>query len=439
VTNLADVIEDYLAAKDASFRWRLCQTTVGAGYTSYLIDLTSQCWAPELGLDRPIWKHWLKIIIPQSVQNRHAFLQISGGSNLDEPDSVPSERLVRIAKEALSIVVEVSQVPNQPMRFEETPDLELREDDLIAYLQARYDPATRPFALLRLPMIKSVVSAMTAVQEFCAEYCSGLASIDGFVVSGASKRGWAAWLVGVFDPRVVGIVPVVLNTLSVENSIRHDWQAKGFFSPALSAYHRQGIIPAALNTDRFRSVNLVEDPVAYLDRPGMRIPKYVINASGDEYFAPDNTRYSFGSLPGRKWLRLIPNCNHGMTNCDPVESIIAWFVALSRNEDIPECTWALDESGRLTIDVSQPPTRATLWAAHNEAARDFRVDAIGRSFVSTNISAVDGRFHVQLSPPLIGFSCSFVEFEFAGSGIAPHIYTTEAIITPDILPFRWPE
>ena len=439
MTNLDDVVEDYLAAPDASFGWRIHQTLPGIGYTAVIIDLTSQTWAPGILLDRYVWSHWLTIIIPEVVKNRYAFLQISGGNNLADPPDRPSERLVGIAMATSSIVAEVSQVPNQPLCFEEAPELGLVEDDLIAFLQARYEPARRPFALLRLPMVKSVAAAMTATQEYCGEQRSGRVTIEGFVVSGASKRAWAAWLIAVFDPRVVGVVPVVLNTLSVEESIRHDWKAKGFFSPALSAYQRHGIIPTSIDSERFRSVNRVEDPVAYLDRSRMRVPKYIINASGDEYFAPDNTRYSYGSLPGSKWLRMIPNCDHRMTDCDPVESITAWFLALSRNAIVPECAWTLDAGGRLTVDVSHPPQRATLWVAHNGAVRDFRVEAIGRCFVSSDLTAdLDGRFRVQLETPSVGFMCSFAEFQFGEKGAASHVYTTEAIVTPDLFPFSWP-
>ncbi len=31
--------------------------------------------------------------------------------------------------------------------------------------------------------------------------------IDDFVISGASKRGWTTWLVGIVDKRVIGMMP----------------------------------------------------------------------------------------------------------------------------------------------------------------------------------------------------------------------------------------
>lgn len=38
-------------------------------------------------------------------------------------------------------------------------------------------------------------------------------SSEQFVVSGASIRGWAAWLIAAVDPRVIGCVPIVFDLL----------------------------------------------------------------------------------------------------------------------------------------------------------------------------------------------------------------------------------
>src|SRR5947208_2130625 len=68
----------------------------------------------------------------------------------------------------------------------------------------------------RLPMTKSAVRAMDTVQAFCANHSGGTVKIANFVVAGASKRGWTTWTTAAVDPRVVAIVPIVIDTLNLE-------------------------------------------------------------------------------------------------------------------------------------------------------------------------------------------------------------------------------
>ena len=47
------------------------------------------------------------------------------------------------------------------------------------------------------------------------------------VVGGASKRGWNTWLVGAVDPRVIGIVPIVMDELNFMENIKHHYRSLG--------------------------------------------------------------------------------------------------------------------------------------------------------------------------------------------------------------------
>ena len=47
------------------------------------------------------------------------------------------------------------------------------------------------------------------------------------IVTGASKRGWATWLVGAVDPRVMAIVPVVMDELNFLDNIKHHYRSLG--------------------------------------------------------------------------------------------------------------------------------------------------------------------------------------------------------------------
>ncbi len=87
------------------------------------------------------------------------------------------------------VVVYLQQVPNEGIAF---PDHgSMSEDNLIAYTWDKYlrGNATDPTWLLRLPMTRAGVNAMTAVQQFMASAFPSAPKITGFLVSGASKRG----------------------------------------------------------------------------------------------------------------------------------------------------------------------------------------------------------------------------------------------------------
>ena len=81
----------------------------------------------------------------------------------------------------------------------------------------------------RLPMTKAVVRAMDAMTAFCASAGGRRrATVDRFVVAGASKRGWTTWTTAAVDPRVVAIAPIVIDVLNVEPSFEHHYRAYGF-------------------------------------------------------------------------------------------------------------------------------------------------------------------------------------------------------------------
>ncbi len=83
---------------------------------------------------------------------------------------------------------------------------------------------------VRSAMVKSGVRAMDCLQEFLASEPGGKQKVEQFVVAGGSKRGWTTWLVGLVDPRVVAIAPLVIDALNSQAITRHHYEAYGFFS-----------------------------------------------------------------------------------------------------------------------------------------------------------------------------------------------------------------
>ena len=433
-----NALDAYVAKPDPSYAVRVVGTCKGEGYRCAILQMTSQTWGPK-DVDDRVWKHWMTVVIPDTVAHTKAFLYITGGDKDDPAPTKPADRFAQMAVDTQSVVVELNDVPNQPLTFADDPLKKARvEDEIIAFLQARFAKSQDPQTLLRLPMVKSGTQAMTAVQDFIRTDSGGKRSIDGFVVAGGSKRGWTAWLVGAVDKRVVAIVPIVINVLGVDETVIHHWRALGYFSPALQDYVDAGLIPAQIGKPGVAEVNRLEDPLNYQDRDTMKIPKYVINAVGDEYFPPDNTRYGYSKVAQPRRLRMIPNSNHSTAGTDIMESITAFHDAVLNGRPLPDYSWTLRTDGALMVKPQGQPTEVRLWQATNPKARDFRVDTIGKAFTSTVLSPQsDGTFVASVQRPGNGYTAYFVELTYPSGGKYPLKFTTEVQVTPDILPYRW--
>jgi len=433
-----NALDAYVVKPDPAFGWSVDHAISGPGYHGAVLNLTSQTWLDASKVDKPVWKHWLTVIVPDETRYAKAFLYITGGDNTDPAPKGAPDRFAKMAVETHAVVAELDDVPNQPLRFTEQPDRPRVEDEIIAYQQAKFAKDRNPLDLVRLPMVKSGVAAMTAVQQYLAGEAGGKLKIDGFVVSGGSKRAWTTWLVGAVDPRVVAIVPIVINVLDVDATTRHHWEAMGYFSPALKDYVENGLIPGMIGSPGLSAVNRLEDPLNYRGRAAMRMPKYVINAVGDEYFPPDNTRFSYHLLPETKRLRMIPNSKHSTAGTDIMDSVTAFFDAVLTHRPLPAYAWRVRRDGAIVVRSKTEPAEVNLWQATNPKARDFRVDTIGKAFTPIKLERQkDGTWVGKVDKPASGWTAYFVELAYPSGTAYPFKFTTEVQVIPDTLPFKW--
>ncbi|MFN7936434.1 MAG: PhoPQ-activated protein PqaA family protein [Bryobacteraceae bacterium] len=433
-------LDRYVARKDAVYGWKLVQTIPGQGYRAHVLELTSQTWRSEKEVDRPVWKHWLTIVRPDRVTTDKALLFIGSGNNNSPAPERAQERSVRMAMETNSVVADLGMVPNQPLRFADSPDRARVEDDIIAYTRVKHFATKDDTWLVRLAMVKSGVRAMDAIQEFLQSSDGGRVKVNQFVVAGASKRGWTTWLVGEADRRVVAIMPMVIDALHSEAITRHHFEALGFFSPSLKDYVEHGLFPHKIGTPEYRAVLQVEDPYEHRQRPQMRLPKFLINASGDEFFLPDNAQFYYHDLPEEKHLRYVPNAKHNLQGSDAVDSMLAFYQAVLSGTPRPRFTWKKTAAGEIVLDLVDRPEKMNLWKATNPEARDFRLDVIGKAYQATALTIPDSnRMEIRVAKPAKGYTAFFVELVYPGPGSAPFKFTTEIVITPDVLPHKFSE
>jgi PhoPQ-activated pathogenicity-related protein len=244
--------------------------------------------------------------------------------------------------------------------------------------------------------------------------------------------------VAAVDRRVVGIIPIVINVLDVDATGKHHWEAMGYFSPALKDYVENHLIPDQIGKPGWAQVNKIEDPLNYRDRPVMKMPKYIINAVGDQFFPPDNTRFSYHLLPQVKRLRMIPNTNHSTVGSDISDSITAFYDAVLNGQTPPDYSWMVRPDGAIVVKAAGKPSEVRLWQGSNPKARDFRLETIGRAFTSTVLTAgPDGTWVGKVDKPAAGWTAYFVELTYPSGTAYPFKFTTEVSVIPDTLPYKW--
>ncbi len=433
----SDALERYLALPDSVYAWQLHSTIEGKGYKAYIIELTSQSWRTASEVDRTTWKHWMTVIKPDKVATNKALLYITGGRNGNPAPTKASTTSAMIALETNSVVVELGMVPNQPLRFADSKDIERFEDDLIAYTYVKMIKTNDDTWLVRLAMVKSGMRAMDAAQEFMRSEAGGQLKIDEFVVSGGSKRGWTTWLVGMMDARVVGIAPAVIDALNTDAMAVHHYEVYGFFSEALNDYVNHGIMPHWVNTPQSAHIYAIDDPYSYRHKARMKIPKLVLNASGDQYFLPDNSQFYFKELQSPKYLRYVPNTKHNLADSDAFMSLLTFHQAIISGRVLPTITWKKKKDGTLTVKTSETPKEVNVWQANNPNARDFRLDIIGKAFQKTTLPINAKNQYKAVAPKnQKGYTAFFVELVYE-NGKYPLKFTSEVSITPNTKPFKF--
>lgn len=429
-------LDRYVAKPDPSYRYQLVGESRVDGCGVYVLELTSQTWLTTNEVDRPVWKHWLTVIKPPELGSSTGLLFITGGDNNKPAPTKPDGNLVRVARESKTIVSELRMVPNQPLTFHGEKEGRV-EDSLIAYTWDKYLRTGDEKWPARLPMTKSAVRAMDAITDFCAGSAGGGVKVDRFVVAGGSKRGWTTWTTAAVDKRVVGLVPIVIDLLNIEPSFQHHYQAYGFWAPAVDDYTRMGIMDWS-GTPQYRALMKIEEPYEYRQR--LTMPKFLINASGDQFFLPDSARFYFRDLPGTKYLRYVPNADHSLKGSDAFATLLASYHALVYHVPLPRFDWTIEKDGALRVATQTAPTEVKLWQATNPKARDFRLDTLGPAWQGTVLTPETAGVYVGRVPvPAAGWTAFFVELTFPSSGPAPFKYTTEVRVLPDTLPFAAPK
>ncbi len=396
------VLKAFVEKPDPTTHWEIVGSATEEGVTVYNILLTSQTWR-----DIP-WKHHLALVVPEKKKDtKHALLFISGGS-LDENGNPriknKSDEIARIGKIATltgSPVAVLGQVPNQPLYGGK------KEDDLISYTYDQYVKTGDNTWPLLQPMVKSAARAMDAVQDV-AKTKAGV-TVEKFVVSGASKRGWTTWLTGAVEPRVAAIAPMVIDTLYFEKQMPHQLESWGKYSEQIEDYTRLGL-QEKLASDEGKSLRQIVDPYSFVD--SLTMPKLLFMGTNDPYWVVDAVKFYYDDLKGDKGIHYVANAGHGLKDGkEAIENLAAFFATIATGRKDPILNWKTNvENGKVTVNLTAnvDAVSGKLWTA-TQSDRDFR-DA---TWTSQGLDSDDSRAATVSVPlPKEGFKTFYVEAFF---------------------------
>lgn len=363
-----NALAQYLNNGDKTFKWEVKDSYNLDDVTVYSVLLTSQKWREYT------WTHQLSVIVPKENKHDGALLFITGGSinkeglpNWSDKGDALVKSFSAIAKENSAIVAVLKQTPNQPLYNN------LTEDALISYTLHNYNKDGDYSWPLLFPMVKSAKGAMDAVQEFSKQKLRH--SINRFVVSGASKRGWTTWLTGAVDKRVTAIAPMVIDMLNMPVSMNYQIKVWKDYSIQIEDYVKLGLVQD-LGTGGSNDLTTMIDPYAY--RKALTMPKMIVMGTNDPYWPIDNIKNYYDSIPGQNLLHYVPNVGHGLGDGKEAMTTLSSFFGLTMSRSsYPVCVWKSSQSDKgVKVNIKTTPDKlidVTLWRS-NSPDLDFRND-----------------------------------------------------------------
>lgn len=410
------------------------EKTNQAEKTSY--KLTSQSWGTRDSVTPEQWTHTVDIYVPDHALFNRALLIINNGINngsdknlVKGPTDYPDDTLYAIASKTQSIVISISNVPNQYLKYEKNA-VPKKEDDSVAYSWKLFleKPNQEIFSSLHIPMLEAAVKAMDLAEVELTKF-----NIHRFIVAGTSKRAWTAWHTAIADERIDAVVPFVIDILNTKKVLEHEYQTFGGAWPiTFKSYVSEGITDS-LDTNAFEQLMQIEDPFKYMDSAHssrLSIPKYIVNASGDSFFVPDNAQFYFENLPGIKILRVAPNTDHYGINKYTEESLVPFVNRIQSATPIPSLTAKLmkdKDSVTMRASFSENPTKVVKWSARNPDDRDFRYSC-GVRYVEKPVELdSSGNIKVKFDQPENGWIANYIEATFK-DGL---VVTSQVYISPE--------
>ena len=426
-------MSDYIESTKNEFSYDIQEVIYEENWTGYHIKMISGEWLDSKKVDQVEWWHYVDIIIPKQTTSSTGIMFIDGGEKSDDYFRLDAQSIGNAIKTE-SVIVNVSNIPFQPLNFLSSEQDSFEEDDLIAFAWNKFlkQGAKQKDVewLPRFPMTRAIVRAMDLAQEIVLQ---NDIVVKDFVVSGASKRGWTAWTTAAVDSRVKAVVPMVIDMLNLVPSFENHYRSYGEFSPAVQEYVNYNI-QDWLGTEEFKVLMSYIEPFSFIDK--FTMPKYIINAGSDEFFSTDSWRFYYDKLPGEKIIRYVPNKNHSLDGRYLTEDLVSYFYRVINDIEIPSLSWNLSDNKLIAELDYDGDYDVSVWTAKNDDGRDFRLWEEGELWEETSIGKLaNNKYELNVSSNLKGYKATMIEFTIDPESEFPLIISTGPFVFPEKYPF----
>lgn len=399
-------LNQYVFKPDESFSWS--RKTID-GHEGF--ELLSQTWkgAP--------WKHDIVLIQPDRPAELGAMIiEVTGW----EPNQTDYKYGKMLADASGLPVAILFQMPNQPIDGRE-------EDDLIAHTFEQYFMTGDAEWPVLFPMVKSVVRTMDMLEEALK---GSSQPIKKFFITGASKRGWTAWLTGATkDKRIVGIAPAVFDNLGFVTQLERQQEYWNAYSPMIADYTDRGL-QDLLGTEPGKKLIRMVDPLSYL--PAISVPTLVLTGTNDPFWTVDSLQVYWDKMLMPKSALAIPNAGHGMGDKNWWAPSLGKFALWSaKGERMPYIGTNLtieDDHWELKIDVEPGPVSYRVWQA---TSPDLHFEKVQwRVVQEEDVAKTEGKRGIWVSGdrPRTSNLAMMVEMEFEVSGHSFRLTTPVQLI-----------
>ena len=426
-------MSDYIESTKNEFSYDIQEVIYEENWTGYHIKMISGEWLNSKKVDQVEWWHYVDIIIPKQTTSSTGIMFIDGGEKSEDYFRLDAQS-IRNAIKTEAVIVNVSNIPFQPLNFLSSEQDSFEEDDLIAFAWNKFlkQGAKQKDVewLPRFPMTRAIVRAMDLAQEIILQ---NDIVVKDFVVSGASKRGWTAWTTAAVDSRVKAVVPMVIDMLNLVPSFENHYRSYGEFSPAVQEYVNYNI-QDWLGTEEFKVLMSYIEPFSFIDK--FTMPKYIINAGSDEFFSTDSWRFYYDKLPGEKIIRYVPNKNHSLDGRYLTEDLVSYFYRVINDIEIPSLSWNLSDNKLIAELDYDGEYDVSVWTAKNDNGRDFRLWEEGELWEETSIGKfANNKYELNVNSNFKGYKATMIEFTIDPESEFPLIISTGPFVFPEKYPF----
>lgn len=404
----ATPLDDYVAAEDNTYGWQIVNTREVAGITALEVNLTSQKWRDI------VWKHRVYILKPAQLKTpEFAVLYITGSSGMAELAAFG-----QVANKVGALCVILNDVPNQPLFGG------LSEDALISYTFMEFAKSGDKTWPALLPMTKSAVRAMTAVQEIAKKQWD--IDVKEFMVTGGSKRGWTTWLTAAVDKRVRAIAPLVYDILNFPKQLPHQVATWGKYSEMIGDYSSKGLTEM-LSTAEGQTLTTIVDPYFYRER--FKMPKMIVNGANDRYWVIDAAQFYFNDLPGEKYLLYVPNAGHSLQEGLPrvVNNLTAFYLAVASKQPLAQIQADVKRQGNkllVTVTTKGKVEGVQIWTAQS-STKDLRSS---RWTAQDAKPAGNGKYTAEIALPTSAVAFAlFADAQGSINGTEYHVCTIPVV------------